>query len=187
MSINYRYFDAESYAWLFGMVLAISESEFLAGPYFGGFMKVIQAMTRNVICIKEDDTLQRAYDLMLEWEIRHLPVTSDGKLVGILSDRDVLPYLSRRELGQVPEIPIFEIMTRNVLTVSPSDTIWHVANLMSVNKIDGLPVTEDPDQRLVGLITSMDLVDLLREREVLDLSQAIPWTYRLQSPNLGST
>jgi acetoin utilization protein AcuB len=150
-------------------------------------MKVIQAMTRNVICIKEDDTLRRAYDLMLDWEIRHLPVVSDGKLVGIVSDRDVLPYLSRRELGHVPEIPVFEVMTRNVLTVSPSDTIWHVANLMSVNKIDGLPVIEDPDQRLVGLITSMDLIDLLKEKEVLDLSQTIPWSYKLQGSNLDST
>lgn len=150
-------------------------------------MKVIQAMTRNVICIREDDPLQRAHDLMLEWEIRHLPVTSDGRLVGLLTDRDILPYVSRRDFSRLPEIPVLEVMTRNVLTVSPSDTIWHVANLMSVNKIDCLPVTEDSDQRLVGLITSMDLVDLLKEREVLDLSQSIPWTYTLQGSDLGST
>jgi acetoin utilization protein AcuB len=150
-------------------------------------MKVIQAMTRNVICIKEDDTLQRAYDLMLEWEIRHLPVVTDGKLVGIISDRDIIPYLSRQEIGRLPDIPVLDIMSRNVLIVSPADTIWHVANLMSVNKIDALPVTEDPDRRLLGLITSMDLVDLLREREVLDLSESIPWTYTLQGPNLDPT
>lgn len=150
-------------------------------------MKVIQAMTRNVICIKQDDTLQRAYDLMLEWEIRHLPVISDGRLVGIISDRDLLPQLSKRELGRLAGLSVFDIMSRNVLTVSPADTIWHVANLMSVNKIDGLPVTDGPDQRLVGLITSMDLIDLLKEKEVLDLSQTIPWSYKLQGSNVDST
>jgi acetoin utilization protein AcuB len=134
-------------------------------------MKVSQAMTRNVICLKEDDTLQRAYDLMLEWEIRHLPVISDGRLVGIITDRDILPYVSKRDVSLVPAIPVFDIMTQNLLTVSSTDTIWHVANLMSVNKIDCLPVIDTPAQRFVGLITSMDLVDLLRDKEALDPSR----------------
>jgi CBS domain-containing protein len=52
------------------------------------------------------------------------------------------------------------------------------------NKIDCIPVVED-DKELVGLITSMDLIDLLRERETLDVSRVIPWGYRVQTPETG--
>jgi len=144
-------------------------------------MKAIQAMTRNVICVREEDTLQRAYDLMREWEIRHLPVTSQGKLIGIITDRDILPFVSQTEPLDLVGRLVGETMTRNVITVSPSDAISHIANTMSLYKIDCLPVVEDDGHgELVGLITSMDLVDLLREKEILDVSRTVPWTYKVR-------
>lgn len=144
-------------------------------------MKAMQAMTRNVICVREEDTLQRAYDLMREWEIRHLPVTSQGKLIGIITDRDILPFVSQAERTDMVGRLVGDAMTRQVMTVAPSDAISHIANIMSLHKIDCLPVVEDDGSgELVGLITSMDLVDLLREKEILDVSRTVPWTYKVR-------
>jgi acetoin utilization protein AcuB len=144
-------------------------------------MKAMQAMTRNVVCIREEDTLQTAHDLMQEWEIRHLPVTNERKLVGIITDRDILPYVSYPGHQELGFRLVADAMTRQVLTVSPADPVSHIANVMSLYKIDCLPVVEDDgSEQLVGLITSMDLVDLLREKEILDVSRSVPWTYTVR-------
>jgi acetoin utilization protein AcuB len=144
-------------------------------------MKAMQAMTRNVVCVREEDTLQAAHDLMQEWEIRHLPVTNDRKLIGIISDRDILPYVSDLASQELGVRLVANVMTRQVLTVSPADPVSHIANVMSLYKIDCLPVVEDDgSEQLVGLITSMDLVDLLREKEILDVSRTVPWTYTVR-------
>jgi acetoin utilization protein AcuB len=144
-------------------------------------MKAMQAMTRNVVCIREKDTLQTAQDLMQEWEIRHLPVTNDRKLVGIITDRDILPYVSYPGPQELGRRLVADSMTREVLTVSPADPVSHIANVMSLYKIDCLPVVEDDgSEQLVGLITAMDLVDLLREKEIMDVTRSVPWTYTVR-------
>lgn len=145
-------------------------------------MKVMQAMTRNVVCIREEDNLQRAFDLMKEWDIRHLPVTTQGKLVGLVSDRDILAYSAWPGHQRMQATCVSDVMTRKIITASPGDPISHIANIMSLNKIDCIPVLEnDNGGELVGLVTSMDLIDLLREKEILDLSRAVPWTYTVQN------
>jgi CBS domain-containing protein len=118
---------------------------------------------------------------MREWEIRHLPVTSQGKLIGVITDRDILPFVSQMERLDLVSRLVGDAMTRKVKTVSPGDAISDIANIMSLYKIDCLPVVEeDGSGELVGLITSMDLVDLLREKEILDVSRAVPWTYKVR-------
>ena len=146
-------------------------------------MIAMQAMTRNVVCVRGNDSLQVARDLMREWEIRHLPVVENRRLHGVISDRDLLPYLTSGGASSA-KILVREAMSRRLITCSPSDSISHIAGLMIDNKIDCIPVVED-DKELVGLITSMDLIDLLRERETLDVSRVIPWGYRVQTPETG--
>lgn len=144
-------------------------------------MKAIQAMTRNVICVREIDTLQTAFDLMKEWDIRHLPVTADGKLVGIITDRDILPYVKWSESKDFLSRAVADSMSRRVITAAPDDPISQIAGLMMSHKIDGIPIVDPTDKELIGLVTSMDLVDLLREREILDLSRSVPWDYKIHS------
>ena len=143
-------------------------------------MKAIQAMTRNVVCVSVDDELETVRDLMREWDIRHLPVTEDEHLVGMVSDRDVLMHLEQGDDGEweVPEMSVGDVMAKKPLTCGPGDSISHVANLMIDNKIDSVPVLEN-DGSLVGLITSSDLIELLRERDVLDSGRTIPWSYQM--------
>ena len=144
-------------------------------------MKAMQAMTRDIICIHPQDALEVAHDIMGEWDIRHLPVVEDGRLVGILSDRDVLLHSSQATRGEwdIEELDVGEVMTPNPITCTPTDTIAHIATVMTERKIDSLPVVEE-DGELVGLITSTDLLELLKEKDILDSTRTIPWSYQLK-------
>ena len=145
-------------------------------------MKALHAMTRNVVCVNEDDSLESARDIMKEWEIRHLPVMRDKKLVGILSDRDVLLYTLAEGAGshQVSERTVEDVMTKNPITCSPSDSVSHIAGLMIDNKIDCVPITDVNVSGILGLVTSTDLLDLLRERDLLEVSRGVPWSYAVR-------
>lgn len=146
-------------------------------------MKAMQAMTRNVVCVREEDDLEVARDLMKEWDIRHLPVVRGRILVGVLSDRDVLLH-SSGERGvsesQVADRTVGETMTKRPMTCGATDSIAHIAGLMVDNKIDCVPVVEDEDGELIGLITSSDLLDLLREKDILDASRTVPFSYSVR-------
>ncbi len=144
-------------------------------------MKAMQAMTRNVVCIHEDDSLEVARDIMKEWDIRHLPVVRDRLLVGVLSDRDVLVYTegSGRN-AKLADRSVRETMSKKPITSCAGDSISHIAGLMVENKIDCVPVVEDGDNELIGMITSTDLLELLREKEILDVSRSVPWSYAVR-------
>lgn len=153
-------------------------------------MKAMQAMTRNVICVHEGDSIESARDIMKEWDIRHLPVVQDRVLLGILSDRDLLLHTNGDRLagdGQMSDRTVRETMTRKPITCNPSDSISHIAGLMVDNKIDCVPVVEEDDGELVGLVTSSDLLDLLREKEILDASRAVPWNFSVKLARSASS
>lgn len=141
-------------------------------------MKADAAMTRNVICIDADDSAIDAWEIMKEWDIRHLPVTNEGKLVGILSDRDVLLMASRNDEGepQIPNVPVGDAMTRDPITCDTHADLETIGQIMLDEKIDSLPVLSD-DGELIGLITSSDLIQLLVDRE--RVGNAIPFQFKL--------
>ncbi len=143
-------------------------------------MKVDSAMTRDVICIEANDSLTDAQEIMREWEIRHLPVTLDGHLVGIMSDRDVLRYAIRTEDGEVvlPAVTVAEVMTRNPITCELDADIASIGQTMLDEKIDSVPVV-DGDGDLVGLITSSDLIQILVDRERMAVGRPIPFNFKL--------
>ena len=129
-------------------------------------MLVRDVLTPNVISVSPKTTLPEAVRLMRERGIRHLPVVEDGKLVGIVSDRDLkramaspatslevheLTYLLNR-------LAVGEIMTRTVITIGAMFPVEEAARLMVMEKVSALPVT-DAD-RLVGIVTETDVLDL---------------------------
>lgn len=148
-------------------------------------MRATAAMTRNVICIQPDDSLEDAYSLMKEWNIRHLPVLEETVLVGMLSDRDVLLHASKKEIGgglievHVPRVPVRQVMSRGLLTCRPTSSVAYVAGLMAEQKIDCVPVT-DMDGRMIGLVTSTDLMQLLRDRDDVG-GKVIPFEFNLRT------
>ncbi|MBI5494261.1 MAG: CBS domain-containing protein [Deltaproteobacteria bacterium] len=145
-------------------------------------MRAQSAMTRDVTCIAPADDLDAAWALMVRLAIRHLPVLDGETLVGILSDRDVLVHaqLDEEDALEVPAIPVSSAMTARPVTCTPEARVSEVAGLMLDHKIDCLPVV-DEHGNMVGLITSSDLLELLRTREEAG-DRALPFRWRVH-PN----
>jgi acetoin utilization protein AcuB len=129
-------------------------------------MLVGDIMRRDVVTVGPKTRWPEAMGLLGRRGIRHLPVLADGRLIGIVSDRDfkvamVPPEASRATLELtylLDALTIGEIMTRTVFTVTPEWPVEEAARLMTREKISALPVTQDG--RLVGIVTETDVVAL---------------------------
>ena len=138
-------------------------------------MLVGDKMSKPVISISPDMPISDALNLMKKEKIRRAPVVKDGKLVGIVSDKDLLnaspspvTTLSIWEMNYLlSKVTVSEVMTSNVLTVTEDTPIEQAARIMADNKIGGLPVMKDG--HVVGIITETDLfkvfLELLGARE----------------------
>lgn len=130
-------------------------------------MLVMDIMRSPVTVIAPDTTLQDAYRTMNEKNIRHLPVLDGGKLVGVVTDRDL--RLATSVLSPAPFAPgsrVAEIMCRAPLTADPVDPVEDAARTMREKKIGCLPVLDDG--RVVGIITGIDLLDALMRMTGMD-------------------
>ena len=131
-------------------------------------MLVKNWMSKNVITIGEEDSMQQAATLMREHRIRMLPVMGKGELVGVVSDTDLkrasasgATMLDIHELLYlISKIKISDIMTRNPITVPYDYTVEEAAQLLMERNISGVPVV-DCDGKLVGIITRNDLFKIL--------------------------
>lgn len=144
-------------------------------------MKAMHAMTRDVVCIHANDRLETAADLMREWEIHHLPVVDGEKLVGLITDRDILLRTTLDCEGRcvVENCDVSHAMIGTPTTCDPGDSIESIANTMLQNKIDCVPVVSS-DGKLIGLVTSVDLIELLRKGLGQDASRTVPWSYQIR-------
>ena len=127
-------------------------------------MHVRALMTAAPITIAPDLNVIDARQRMVEHRIRHLMVVEHGKLVGIVTDRDIrlnLPSpatsLSVWEVNYLlARLTVGQVMTKAVITVDPDRDVGAVARLMVDHKIGALPVMEGA--RLVGIVTESDFV-----------------------------
>jgi len=109
-----------------------------------------------VITIDQDNSLEDAIKLLKKHNIRRLPVLKNGKLVGIVTDRDLkkasasdATSLEKRELHHLLSlIKMDEIMTKNPITVTPEQTIEETAEILMKHKISGAPVVDDMGRHL---------------------------------------
>ncbi len=132
-------------------------------------MKVSDRMTRDVVTLKEGQPLREALGLQQRHKIRHIPVVADGRVVGILTDRDLkraspslLSGIDQKQYDELLEtIRVGQIMTRNPHTVTPATPLKHVAEILIDRKFGALPVIEN--NLLVGIITEIDLLRALYE------------------------
>ena len=129
-------------------------------------MFVGERMTSPVVTVSPDSPIQEVLQTMKNEGIRRTPVVKDGKLVGIVSEKDLLnaspsiaTSLSVWELNYLlSKVTVSEMMTKNVITVTAATPIEEAARIMADNKIGGLPVFRGAD--LVGIITETDLFRL---------------------------
>ena len=134
-------------------------------------MIVADIMTTEIITAGMDDTLGGIRKVFELNNCHHIPIVEDNRLVGIISDRDVLKGLS-----PTADLPIaddralktlkkkaHQIMTRKITTISPEDTIEEAAAVFLKLKFSCLPVLEQSGH-LVGIITKTDLLASLLDK-----------------------
>jgi acetoin utilization protein AcuB len=132
-------------------------------------MLVGDRMSHPVISINPDLPVVDALNLMKRERIRRTPVVRNGKMIGIVSDKDLLnaspssaTSLSVWEMNYLlSRIKVKDLMTKKVLTVSEDTPIEEAARIMADNKIGGLPVMRA--DHIVGIITETDLFKILLE------------------------
>ncbi|MFZ5469111.1 MAG: CBS domain-containing protein [Myxococcota bacterium] len=115
-------------------------------------------MTRDLVTLKESDDLSLADTIIHLGRIRHLPVVDrGGKLIGLVSQRDLLRAYARRGEAMAGSMLAGEVMTRRLTKVLPSTPLRRSLKLMLRNKFGCLPVV-DKNGKLVGILTEGDLV-----------------------------
>lgn len=123
---------------------------------------VASLMTRKVVTLTPNHALPLASDIMQRGRFRHLPVVDDkGKLVGMVTHRDILAAqtssLAAGDGDKIPlEVPIGDVMTRELLTCSPLMAAHLAAQILVEQKIGSLPVIDEG--KLVGIVTEADFV-----------------------------
>ncbi|WP_372756756.1 CBS domain-containing protein [Mariniflexile sp.] len=129
-------------------------------------------MTSPVITLKKNDSLEAAEHLFKKHHIRHIPIVSAGAVVGMLSYTDLL-RLSFADITDSinPEadsdadalvynmFTIKQIMKRQIVTVSTSNSIREVAQILAEKEFHALPVVDN--NKLVGIVTTTDLIKYL--------------------------
>jgi len=128
-------------------------------------MRVKYWMTRKLVTTSPNEGLNGAWTLLQEHGVRHLPVLEGDRLVGIVTDRDIRQALPSRAttlgvhelLASVDRVTLREIMTKDVVTVTPDQSIPEAARLLVEHRIGALPVVEDG--RLVGILTETDVLN----------------------------
>src|SRR5512141_2557668 len=123
-------------------------------------MFVGKRMTRNVITVSRGDTLKFASNLLHENRIHHLPVVDGEELIGFVSGTDIrnstFEETTVTGTGKivVKNKTVEEIMTRDVITVSPWDTVEDALLIFHKRRLGAVPVVEG--KRLVGIFTKAD-------------------------------
>jgi CBS domain-containing protein len=148
-------------------------------------MKVKEIMNPSVVSVSPDETVKAAAEKLAVNGISGAPVVdADGRIVGILSESDILTALRKRSkalrmiypslslvsvsfveeehtevtkaLGELAETPVREVMHSKVLTIKPADDVSLAVDLMNQNNVNRLPVVKD--EKLVGIVTRGDVL-----------------------------
>ena len=125
---------------------------------------VREIMMGSPVTLKPDETLDLANDVISLGRIRHIPIVEDGRLVGLLSERDMMGATTTTIFGLkrksksalLKSVLIKDVMKKKVVTVKPDTPIKDAAHLMKAKKIGCVPVVDEGS--LVGLVTTTDIL-----------------------------
>lgn len=126
-------------------------------------MTVGEIMTRSPMTAESTTTVGEALGLLYELDVRHLPVVDEGRLVGMISDRDLRTLLGPSfRLGvaktDVLERPIGPLMSSDVRSVDPETELSEAIDIMLDNRVGALAVTSAEDDQLVGIVSYVDIL-----------------------------
>jgi acetoin utilization protein AcuB len=126
---------------------------------------ISEVMIPKPVTITPDQTIGRAMELMARYDFRRLPIVKEGKLVGIITDRDVRQLAGRPTL-KLPKtaqddaylnLPVDEAMTLNVITIRDNQPVQEAIQVMLKHKISGLPAVDRQGQ-LTGMLSIQDVL-----------------------------
>jgi CBS domain-containing membrane protein len=129
---------------------------------------VADVMTRDVVSVEESDSLTNLLASLKTLHFRHLPVTDEDRLIGLISETDLLgiasssllPHGAAQDRALQERFRVRDIMVRDVLTAAPDTPLREAARLLSKQRFGCLPVV-DASNVLVGIITASDFVKLV--------------------------
>lgn len=130
-------------------------------------MKITDVMTRDVKTVRPDSTAKEAASFMLSEDAGSMPVSDGGRLVGMITDRDIAVRGVAKGYG--PDTPVRDIMTDEIICARDSDDVEEVAMKMSRAQVRRLPVI-DSNEQLCGIVS---LGDLSREAHGESAHQAL--------------
>ena len=147
-------------------------AEFLCHKYFimTRFTPVQDIMTEKVIFARTKNKISEIEEFFLKYNVHHIPVLDESDhLVGMLSSTDLVKiykeamkshaFMSKEDIDHL--YPISSVMSKNPVTVTPSETVHSAVKKMNENKIQALPVIQD--QGLKGILTSRDMIKFIFE------------------------
>ena len=115
-------------------------------------MLIKEVMSSPAICVDYKISIKEAVEIMENKNLGFLPVTKNGYLIGVITDRDLIIRGKNLDLNS----PISNIITRDVITINLNEPLLEAAKLMSEHKIRRLVVVDD--QLVKGVITSKELL-----------------------------
>ena len=125
-------------------------------------------MTEDVITLKKTDSLETAEHLFKHHKIRHIPVVNDHEIIGMLSYTDLLRLSFAditNDVDNSADVMVYnmftieQVMKRNIVTVSSSNSIKEVAEILAAKEFHALPVVDN--NMLSGIVTTTDLIKYL--------------------------
>ncbi len=135
-------------------------------------LTVEHIMSRDPVAVEAEATIEQAWELMLSYDIRHIPVTGEaGRLLGLVSDRDIRSFMLPREeeLDRPAEAAerwsatVLDICNTDMLTVLPSTPVINAVDLMIEHKVGVLPVVDEDSNKLLGIVSYIDILKIARE------------------------
>ena len=131
-------------------------------------MRAKDVMTEDPITATEIMTVADALSLLYEEDIRHLPITSGGELVGIVSDRDLKGFQESvddpdRFASVARDSTVGALMNTSPIQIDPETGVREIVELMLLHRVGALPVTDAETNQLLGIVSYVDLLRLLQK------------------------
>lgn len=133
-------------------------------------MFVDEVMTSQLTTASPSTSIRKVLELLAEADVRHIPITDGGELVGIVSDRDLRSFLvpalqlveQPAELAARLARPISTVMSSDVVTVQPETEIEDAIDVMLDQKVGAIPVVREDTGELAGILSYMDVLRVAR-------------------------
>ena len=127
---------------------------------------ISKIMSNDIITVNKTQSIQEVSDIIKDKNIRHVPVVSGEKIIGMLSKVDLqkISFVNTIDGDELTTalydgLNIEQVMTKDVKVVQKNDTIFDVATILSKNEFHSLPVVDQ--DKLVGIVTTTDLIKYL--------------------------